>query len=83
MGKAAAAQARKIKRFNLPIGIRLSLAFMVLILLTGLIGILAIQQFSSLTSTTTELNSHDLPEVILPWYICAPCSTGSVISNTA
>lgn len=57
-------QPRKIKRFSLPIGLRLFLAFMVIILLTGLIGILAIQQFSSLTNTTTELNSHDLPEVI-------------------
>jgi len=57
-------QPRKIKRFNLPIGLRLSLAFMAIILLTGLIGLLAIQQFSSLTNTTTELNSHDLPEAI-------------------
>jgi PAS domain S-box-containing protein len=57
-------QPRKIKRFSLPIGLRLFLAFMVIILLTGLIGVLAIQQFSSLTNTTTELNSHDLPEVI-------------------
>ena len=57
-------QARKIKRFSLSIGLRLSLAFMLIILLTGLIGLLAIQQFSSLTNTTTELNSHDLPEAI-------------------
>ncbi len=57
-------QSRKIKRFSLSIGLRLSLAFMVIILLTGLIGLLAIQQFSSLTNTTTELNSHDLPEAI-------------------
>ncbi len=57
-------QARKIRRFSLPIGVRLSLAFMVIILLTGLIGLLAIQQFSSLTNTTTELNAHDLPEAI-------------------
>ncbi len=52
------------KRFSLSIGMRLALAFMTIILLTGLIGFLAIQQFSALTSTTTELNSRDLPEVI-------------------
>jgi PAS domain S-box-containing protein len=57
-------QPRNIKRFSLPISVRLSLAFMGIILLTGLIGILAIQQFSLLTNTTTELNSHDLPEAI-------------------
>jgi len=58
-------QPRKIRRFSLPIGVRLSLAFMVIILLTGLIGLLAIEQFSSLTNTTTELNAHDLPEAIV------------------
>ena len=52
------------KRFSLSIGMRLALAFMTIILLTGLIGFLAIQQFSALTSTTTELNSRDLPKVI-------------------
>src|SRR5438270_7632081 len=57
-------QPQNIKRFSLPIGIRLSLAFMVVILLTGLIGILAIQQISSLTNTTTEINKHDLPVAI-------------------
>ncbi|HEX9132895.1 MAG TPA: ATP-binding protein [Ktedonobacteraceae bacterium] len=55
---------RTIKQLSLSIGLRLSLAFMAVILLTGLIGILAIQQFSLLTHTTTELNSHDLPEAI-------------------
>ena len=54
----------KNTHFSLPIGVRLSLAFMVIILLTGLIGLLAIEQFSSLTNTTTELNAHDLPEAI-------------------
>jgi two-component system sensor histidine kinase VicK len=53
-----------MKRFSLPIGMRLFLAFMVIILLTGLIGILAIQQISSLTNTATEIDSHDLPESI-------------------
>lgn len=57
-------QPRKIRRFSLPIGIRLSLAFMVVILLTGLIGILAIQQISLLTNTATEINNHDLPVAI-------------------
>ena len=57
-------QTHKTKRFSLSIGLRLSLAFMLIILLTGLIGLLAIQQFSSLTNTTTVLNSHDLPEAI-------------------
>jgi PAS domain S-box-containing protein len=37
---------------------------MVIILLTGLIGILAIQQISSLTNTATEINMHDLPVAI-------------------
>ena len=55
---------RKTKRLSLPIGLRLSLAFLVIILLTGLIGMLAIRQFSSLTNTTTQLNAHDLPEAI-------------------
>lgn len=57
-------QKTKPKRYSVSIGLRLSLAFMLIILLTGLIGLLAIQQFSSLTNTTTELNSHDLPEAI-------------------
>jgi PAS domain S-box-containing protein len=55
-------QARNTNWLNLPIGMRLSLAFLVIILLTGLIGVLAIQQFSSLTHTATEINAHDLPE---------------------
>ncbi len=53
------------KRFALPIGLRLLLAFQVVILLTGLIGFLAMQEFSNLTKTTTELNTHDLPEVLI------------------
>lgn len=52
------------KRFTLPIGLRLLLAFQIIILLTGIIGFLAVQRFSQLTSATTELNTHDLPEVI-------------------
>ncbi|MHB8596405.1 MAG: sensor histidine kinase [Ktedonobacteraceae bacterium] len=52
------------KRFMLPIGLRLLIAFQIIILLTGIIGFLAVQRFSQLTSATTELNTHDLPEVI-------------------
>ena len=52
------------KWFSLPIGLRLSLAFMAVILLTGLIGILAIQQISSVTDKATEINARDLPESI-------------------
>ncbi|MGZ3615916.1 MAG: HAMP domain-containing protein [Ktedonobacteraceae bacterium] len=57
-------QTHKPKRFRLSIGLRLSLALTMIILLTGLIGLLAIQQFSSLRNTTTELNAHDLPEAM-------------------
>jgi PAS domain S-box-containing protein len=56
--------SHRIKYFRLPIGLRLSLAFMVIILLTGLIGILAIRQITSLTSAATEINARDLPEAI-------------------
>jgi len=52
------------RQLFLPIGLRLFLAFLVIILLTGIIGFLAVQQFSKLTANTTELNTHDLPEVI-------------------
>ena len=48
----------------MPIGARLFLAFLVNILLTGVIGFFAVQQFSTLTATTNELNTLDLPEVI-------------------
>ena len=50
--------------FNLPIGLRLFLAFMAVILLTALIGALAIQQISSLTDKAAEINARDLPESI-------------------
>jgi two-component system sensor histidine kinase ResE len=49
----------------LPVGLRLSLAFQVIIVLTGLIGFLTVQRLNLLIDTTTELNTHDLPEVIL------------------
>lgn len=52
------------RRRWLPIGPRLLIGFQVIIVLTGLIGFLAVQQFSLLTATTAELNTHDLPEVI-------------------
>src|SRR5579875_3438481 len=51
--------------FNLPIGLRLFLAFMTVILLTALIGALAIQQISSLTDKAAEINARDLPESII------------------
>lgn len=38
---------------------------MAVILLTGLIGALAVQQISSLTSKATDLNARDLPEAII------------------
>ncbi len=62
--QSSRSQLRKTKRYRLPIGLRLSLAFMAIILLTALIGILAIQQISSLTNKATELNARDLPEAI-------------------
>ena len=55
---------RLLRRRLLPIGPRLLVAFAGVILLTGVIGILAVQQFSALTAATTELNTRDLPEVI-------------------
>lgn len=63
-------QARKyrrsgFKRFSLSIGMRLFLAFLVLILFTGFIGLLAIQQIRALTDTAIELNVRDLPEAVL------------------
>src|SRR5258708_38598905 len=60
--QSSRSQLRKTKRYRLPIGLRLSLAFMAIILLTALIGILAIQQISSLTNKATELNARDLPD---------------------
>jgi PAS domain S-box-containing protein len=55
-------QRRTIKQLSLPIGIRLSLAFMIIILLTGLIGIMAIQQISSLANKAVEITTRDVPE---------------------
>lgn len=52
------------RQLFLPIGLRLFLAFFVIILLTGVIGFFAVQQFSMLTATTTDLNTLDLPEVV-------------------
>jgi len=48
----------------LPLGVRLFVSFQAIILLTGLIGLLAVHQFSVLTTTTTELATKDLPEVV-------------------
>jgi two-component system phosphate regulon sensor histidine kinase PhoR len=43
---------------------RMLIGFQAIILLAVLIGVLAVQQFSVLTTSTTKLNSHDLPEFI-------------------
>ena len=51
------------RRRLLTIGPRLLVSFLAIILLTALIGLLAVQQLSALTATTNELNTHDLPEV--------------------
>ena len=51
------------RRRLLPIGPRLLVSFLIIILLTALIGLLAVQQLSALIATTNELNTHDLPEV--------------------
>jgi PAS domain S-box-containing protein len=58
-------------RFSLPIGLRLALAFLAVILLTALIGLLAIQQIASLTDKTTEVTMRDLPEAILAEHLRA------------
>ena len=47
-----------------PIRFRLFAGFMAIIALIGLVGALAVQRFSTLTATTTELSTHDLPEAI-------------------
>ncbi len=46
------------------IGLRLLLAFMALIVLTAAIGVLSVQRLSQLTTAISELNTHDLPEII-------------------
>ncbi len=61
--------SQKKKRFSLPIGVRLFLAFQVMILLVGIIGFVALQQLNTLTSKANELNTHDLPEVIVLGHI--------------
>lgn len=47
-----------------PIKFRLFAGFLAVIALIGLVGALAVQRFSALTATTTELSTQDLPEVI-------------------
>ncbi|MHB8617991.1 MAG: HAMP domain-containing sensor histidine kinase, partial [Chloroflexota bacterium] len=46
------------------IGPRLLAGFLLLILPTVVIGVVAVQRFSSLTATTTELSTKDLPEIV-------------------
>ncbi len=48
----------------LPIGPRLLVSFLIIIVLTGVIGFVAVQQLSTLTANATELNTLDLPEVV-------------------
>lgn len=52
------------RRHWLPIGQRLMMGFLALILLNGLVGVVAIVRLNTLAATTAELNTHDLPEVI-------------------
>ncbi len=52
------------ERRRLKIGPRLLASFLTIILLTGLIGFLAVHQLRNLTATTHDLNTRDLPEVI-------------------
>jgi two-component system, NtrC family, sensor histidine kinase KinB len=61
---ASSSEQRYHTWLSWPFGLRLFLAFLVIILLAGLIGGVSVQQFSLLADTTTELNTHDLPEVI-------------------
>jgi PAS domain S-box-containing protein len=61
--RAAARGKRVVRRRWLAIGPRLLVSFLAIILLTGVIGLLAAQQLNALTTTTTELTTHDLPEV--------------------
>ncbi len=63
--QAAAHGKRVVRRRWLSIGPRLLVSFLAIILLTGVIGLLAAQQLSALTTTTTELTTHDLPEVTI------------------
>ncbi|MHB8674729.1 MAG: sensor histidine kinase, partial [Candidatus Limnocylindrales bacterium] len=46
------------------IGFRLFLAFQAVIVLTGMIGILAVERLNTMSATVEELNMHDLPEVV-------------------
>jgi signal transduction histidine kinase len=46
------------------IGPRLLAGFLLLIVPTLVIGVVAVQRFSTLTATTTELSKRDLPEIV-------------------
>src|SRR5512143_3957282 len=48
---------------KLAIGPRLIVSFLAIILVTGLIGLVAVLQLSTLTIATTNLTTRDLPEV--------------------
>jgi PAS domain S-box-containing protein len=54
---------QRLSRRWLPIGPRLLVSFLAIIVLTGLVGFVAVRELSALTATTSELNTQDLPEV--------------------
>jgi PAS domain S-box-containing protein len=58
------ARPKLMRKRWFPIGPRLLVSFFAIIIVTGLIGIVAVQQLSALTNSATELNTLDLPETI-------------------
>ncbi len=52
-----------LQRRWLPIGPRLLVSFLIIIVLTGLIGFVAVKQLRDLSAAATELSTLDLPEV--------------------
>lgn len=60
--KPVGSNGKRRKPF-ITIGVRLFFSFLVIIVLTGVIGFLAVQRFSALADATNELNTKDLPEV--------------------
>lgn len=52
-----------LRRRRLSIGRRLLVSFLVIIVITGSIGLVAVQQLRALTTAAAELSSLDLPEV--------------------
>ncbi len=60
----AADRARRFTGRWRRIGPRLLAGFLLLIVPTMVIGVVAIERFSALTATTTELSQQDLPEIV-------------------